>query len=208
MKLPKAKSILRRSRGCPVPDMAPVAGIALSLIGLLLLSADFRGPSRGIVSLEELPYVVGTLCLRDAPQVFIGLDTEGRYSFAASESNLQAATIAEVSRRHKIVFSNSQLAKLKTLPFLATTVEQLPAILSTSAPATLAPAATQPGYLLTEAQVAEFAKTAKLIAPSVVSGPVYFSLLINAAAGASKVMSLLALFRAQGINQFILQTRK
>jgi hypothetical protein len=208
MHLPKAKFISRQNRGCPLPDMAPVAGVALSLIGCLFLIASFRGPRKGVVALEELPYSTTIMCLRDvAHQVAIGLDNEGHLSFSTSEASLQATVIEQVSKRHKVIFTNSQLAKLKTLPFLATTVEQLPASLSLSAPATIDLTAIQLNYLLTETQLAECAKTAKLAAPSVLGSPVYFSLIINAETGTSKVMKLLALLQAQGVNRFTLQTR-
>lgn len=209
MRLPTAKSISRRNPGCPVPDMAPAAGMALALIGLFLLAANPRWPNRAVVALEALPHsgAGGPCLLFEGPSVLIGLDTKGHFSFA-TEGNLQAAVVEKVSKEHHLTLSNSQLAKLEALPFLSTTVEQLSIDLAASRPANLTIGSTQPNYLLTESQLVECATTAKHIAPSVTGGPVYFSLLIDAETGTSKVMNLLTLLRAQGINRFVLRTRE
>lgn len=189
--------------------MAPAAGMALALVGLLLLAANPRWPSHAVIALEALPHsgAGGPCLLFDGPSVLIGLDTKGHFSFA-TESNLQAAVLQEVSKKHHIVFSDFQLAKLKALPFLSTNVEKLSIDLAASGPANLTIGSTQPSYLLTESQLAECTKTAKYIAPSVTGGPVYFSLLIDAETGTSKVMHLLTLLREHGINRFILRTRQ
>lgn len=206
--LPKAKSISRQNRGCPSPDMAPVAGVALSLLGLLLLTSSFRESPKGMVAVGELPHSSTISCMPDAPQVFISLDVKGHFSFAASDSTLQAAVLKDVSKKHGITFSDSQQTKLKTLPYLATTIEQLPANLAASNYTVSNIRVTPRRCLLDKSQLAECVKTAKLVAPLVLGRPVYFSLLINAETDMPKVGGLIDLLQAQGINRFSLQTQQ
>ena len=202
--LPKAKSISRQNRGCPSPDLAPVAGVALSLLGLLLLTSSFREQRKGAVAVEELPHSSIIFCMPEAPQIFISLDVKGHLSFAASDSALQAATLEKVGKKHGIVFSDSQRAKLKTISYLATTIERIPTNLAVSNLTVPEPSGS---YLLDKVQLAECVKTAKLIAPSIIGRPIYFSLLINAKTDMSKVVALITLLQAQGINRFNLQTQ-
>jgi len=121
-----------KKTGIVLPDMAPFASLFFLVVAFYALTSRFKGTETGIVSNEQLPFT-SEWSRGKTPEyceAVTSLNAENQLSFAVDCPAIQAAIIREVALRHGIKLTSIQLNKLKTLSFLATTVENLPALLS------------------------------------------------------------------------------
>ena len=80
------------------PSMAPFASLIFVVNCFFLLTTSLETLPKGIVRLEETPYVPcsGCLYVSDHTQIYVGLTDKGRLSFAVSDPNTQRAIVQEV----------------------------------------------------------------------------------------------------------------
>lgn len=204
----KRSTTSRQTRHLPYPTIAPIAGIFLLLGCFFQLIYSPREPKNTLVSVEATPRQQRNSCFRVPPStsILVSLTADGRTSFAALDTKLQAATLQVLSKQYGVYLSATCVSRLSALPFLAAKIEQLPSILAT--PNFNTTASNQIGRYsgLTYKQLLSCVLTARELAPSCTQLPVTISLVVNAHTDASKVMHLLHMFQNQGINRFYLAT--
>lgn len=200
----RSKASFRQFRYLPYPDLTPLAGVFLALTYFLLLTCSSPEHKRGLVSLQETPYVIGNVCfnVHTTTETIISLAADGRVSFAVSDTALQAAVFRQVAKKHGVVFTSAQSNDLGTLPYLATAIDQLPIMSIHSLIAYQTQLLAQQRVALNSLQLAECAATTKLLAPLLTDYPTSFFLAISAEADISKVMKLIGTLQDQGINHF------
>lgn len=200
-----------RHQGALTLDMASFASLIFLIVCFFPLTGRLRGSESGLVADDRLP-VQSALCWRTPEQcAVISLNQANQLSFSVPNTypatELQTAAIKQVALQHEIIFTASQLAKLRTIPFLATTVRQLPRFLDLTAIqrhesirlGTIDP--------LSEAQLAECVTAAKKLSMTLERRNLFFMLNIDADTEASKVMRLIGLLQTTGINRFELATQ-
>jgi hypothetical protein len=136
--------------------------------------------------------------------IVVGLEANGRTSFATFKAELQTATLKSVGRQYGIGFSSASSPCLEKLPFLAVNIEQLPGLLlkQDSGIAALNLDGSSPG--LTDEQLLSCVQAARKIALASTRRPAALFLLIDTSTNASKVTRLLHLLQNQGISHFYL----
>ncbi|MBJ6145640.1 hypothetical protein [Hymenobacter sp. BT559] len=137
-------------------------------------------------------------------ETVISLAADGRVSFATNNSTLQAAILEKIGTAHGITFTALQAGELGNLPYLSTSIGELPGILTSSAITHQALLSAQQNASLSSSQLTECVANAKAIAPILTGYPTSFFLAINAETNASKVMNLISMLRNQGVNHFYL----
>ena len=195
-----------RNRRILLPNMAPFAGVIFLTVCFYAITTRFKTPALGNVAIEELPHRNGSSCvhLPENSESVIGLDTAGHYSFYVDGPLFQTATIQKVAATYGIVFSASQLSTLSQIEYLDADIRELPAILE------------RPAYQrrfrfagkqipLGEEQLLACVITSRSVIQSLIHKPCYVALLINSETTASKVMHLIDVLQARGINRFILK---
>lgn len=213
MVFPKPRIDRNRQQGLLMPDMAPFASLIFLAVCFYPLTGSLRGSESGLVAVDRLPGN-SAVCWRmpESCCAVIGLNQANQLSFSVPYNyptkSIQTAAIRQIALQHKIVFTASQMAKLQTLPFLATTVQQLPQFLDLTAIqrheslrlGTIGP--------LNEAQLAECLTAAKKLSMTLERRNLQFTLNIDVDTEASKVMHLVDLLQTTGINRFNLATQK
>lgn len=200
----RSKGIFRHSAHCAYPDLTPIAGVLVALACLLLLTCYPPESRRGLVLLKETPRVIGNVCfsVHTTSETIISLATDGHVSLAITDSTLQAAILEKVGKAHGITFTVLQAGALENLPYLSTSIDDLPGLLTSSATTHQALLSAQQKSVLSYSQLAECVAYTKMLAPVLTDYPTSFLLAINAETDASKVMHLISMLQDQGINHF------
>jgi hypothetical protein len=199
----RSRTNFYQSSRAPYFALAPLASGFFALSCLLLLIYFPSERRLGLTLLEETPYYC-PVCFNvsNASSLVVGLEVSGRTSFAASNIELQTATLKSVGRQYGVGFSPISSNCLEKLPFLAIKLEQLPGLLlqPDSGTAALNLDGSHPG--LTDEQLVSCVQAARQIAPVCTQRPATIFLLIDTRTDASKVMRLLHMLQKQGINHF------
>lgn len=193
--------------------MAPFASLVFLVVCFYPLTGNFRGPESGLVAIDRLPG--NSAVCRHTPDLdycaIIGLNKANQLSFSVPsnypDKEIQTAAIKQIALQHKIVFTASQLAKLRTIPFLAIPVQQLPHFLNLTAVQRHESIRLETIDPLSEAQLAECVTAAKKLTMTLERRNLYFMLNIDVDTEASKVMHLIDLLQTAGINRFDLATQ-
>jgi biopolymer transport protein ExbD len=208
----QARILASRTRlwSAEVPLMLPFASLVLLLAGLFLLVYYVPQPAGGLVRTEQRPFNIVMYCSPpDNPHdAVISLTRQNRLSFSLTNSQkLQAAAINQVAARHGVKLTSSQRAALETLPFLATDVRQLPAVLAL-------PAAKRDQLIysgayntLSKTQLNECITAAKEVVAKATYTRVYVGLNIDTDTKAAQVMSLIHSLQDVDVNRFNLLTK-
>ncbi len=200
---------LNCSRSISVPDVAPFAGLLFLLIFPFILSGEMRWPATGVVTDEQLPSSHTECCSdRGAFGTVIGLNFAGQLSFAMPESpsEWQSIVVARVAAHYGITFTAAQVAALKELPYLATSIQALPQMLALTASERKQRLQAGSFSVLTPAQFSECLTEARQLLKEN-NLPYYIGIKINADASMRQVFSLTDLLQSQGINRFLLITQ-
>ncbi|MGI4885213.1 MAG: hypothetical protein ACRYFR_09670 [Janthinobacterium lividum] len=210
MVLSQLKPDRNRRQGLSTLDMAPFASLIFLIVCFYPLTGSWRGPGSGLVAVDRLPGNSAVCWSTPDFCAVIGLNQANQLSFSVPYSikDIQTETIKQVALQHKIIFTASQLAKLRTIPFLATTVQRHPQFLDLTAIqrhesirlGTISP--------LNETQFAECVTTAKKVSMTLERRNLHLMLNIDADTEAAKVMHLINLLQTAGINRFELSTQK
>lgn len=200
------KGIFRHSAHCSYPDLTTIAGVLVALACLLLLTCYPPESRRGLVLLKETPRVIGNVCfsVHTTSETIISLAADGHVSFAITDNTLQAAILEKIGKAHGITFSALQAGALENLPYLSTSINELPGLLITSATTHQALLSAHQKSVLSYSQLVECVAYTKMLAPVLTAYPTSFLLAINAETDASKVMHLISMLQGQGINHFSL----
>ncbi|MFD1466830.1 hypothetical protein ACFQ48_01235 [Hymenobacter caeli] len=205
------KSSRNRYQGLSMPDMAPFASLIFIIVCFYPLTGRLKGPESGLVADDRLPGNSAVCWHTPEHNAVVSLNQANELSFSGpntySNTETQTAAIKQVASQHKIVFTASQLAELRTIPFLATTVQQLPQFLDLAA--VQRHEAIRLGDIgpLSEAQLIECVTAAKKLSITLERKNLYFTLNIDVDTKASNVMHLISLLQTAGINRFDLATQ-
>lgn len=190
--------------------MAPFAGLLFLLLCVCLSSGRLRKPEVGVVTTEQVPSFGGFQCGPPNYAAVISLNLKNQLSFSVPEIDrephhgleIQVKAIQQVAARRGIEFTPSQLATLRTLPFLALDIAQLPRFLSLSAVERSKLLNSQKLNPLTKEQLIECITAAKTSAISSVGIPLHLALKVDAEVKSPQIMHLIDLLQANGTNRF------
>lgn len=187
--------------------MGPIASLVFLLVGFYMLAGHFKWPDESVVTEGDMAYSTPEYgChLYDCCGAVIGLGANNQRSFSTS-SAVQAATIQAVAQRHGVTFTPSQIASLKDLPFLATNVENLPALLSLTEFERSKRIRNQAITPLSEQQLMECIATAKTETNTRWRKPLYMFLQIDANTKMGQFERLTDMLQTLGNNRFNLMT--
>ena len=136
MKSRKSRIGSEPRQGFSLPDMAPFAGLFFLLVYFYMLTSHAKGPVMGIVADSELPKNKGNTCTKgiwpgEHNGFVISLDKAGHFSVAilGHDALTQYAILKHFAFRRGITFTVAEEGALKTLPYLATSVQSLPKLL-------------------------------------------------------------------------------
>jgi biopolymer transport protein ExbD len=201
----RSKITFRHSAYSSQNNLTPIAGVLLALASLLLLTYYPPEHRRGLVPIGETPRVIGNVCfsVHTTSETIISLAADGQVSFAVTDSTLQAAVLGQVGKVHGVTFTTLQAGTLGNLPYLSTSIDELPGLLTSSSAIThQALLSAQQKATLDYSQLVECVGYTKVLAPVLTGYPTSFFLAINAETDASKVMHLISMLQDQGINRF------
>ena len=197
-----------RNRNCGIslPDMAPFAGVVFLVVCFYMVAGRFKVADEGLVNLEQLPASQISACLHDNTNTIISLTADKKLSFSVTSRTIQLAAIQQVAAKHGISFTDAQVVALKTIPFLATDVENLPVFLSLPDDKRTTTIESRKLGPLSWQQLAECIVAAKASAKEE-HHSIYSSLNVHSEASMASVEQLTDLLQAIGINRFSLLTQ-
>ncbi|QKG56852.1 hypothetical protein GKZ68_09580 [Hymenobacter sp. BRD128] len=170
-----------------------------------MLAGTLKEPAKGLVALEETPYITGYACLF-APEhnyIYISLTTSGYFSFSVSEPALQQAVLEQVSKKFGVHFP----AALQSKAFVAVRPELLPSLSATS-PSVPTRQQINTSVTLTQAQLLDCIEAARALSPRLTHMPSAVYLSINTQTKASLVMRLVKQLQHRKLNQLYLLTHR
>ncbi|GAB3572037.1 hypothetical protein [Hymenobacter daeguensis] len=128
----QAKHALGKSRRSEIslPIMPAYAGCLLILVLFFLFRYGTQMTEMGLVPNSHLPITQTIQCGPEPIYAVISIDRNNNLSFELPSNEIQTAAIQNVVAKHGIAFRTSESTELKSLPFLAVAVEQLPQLLS------------------------------------------------------------------------------
>ena len=196
-----------RKQVLSLPDMAPFASVVFLMVCFYMLTGHFKTPEEGIVSNEDLP-LLRIACWRTPvnSEAVICLNSKNQFSFSSSPA-IQTDAIQKVALQHGIQLTPPQLARLKALPFLATTVENLPELLSLQDYQYRRAMELSKRKPLSEQQLIECMIAAKASAKELTHKPIYTCLKIGSEVKMLHAERLFDLLQAHDIHRFLLKTR-
>ena len=199
----------KNKRGLSLPDMAPFAGLIFLIVVFYALSSSFKRTEFGIVSNDQLPFseIRNRGKIPENCTAITSLDTENQLSFAVDCPAIQSVAIQQVALQHGVNLTFSQKAELKTLPFLATAVENLPELLSLHGYQYRQVIELNSRAPLNEQQLAECLAAAKSCTKTLLHTPIYFAFKISPEVRMAHVIQLFDLHQSLGINRFTLLTQ-
>ena len=188
--------------------MAPFAGLFFLVVAFYALSSRFKGTEVGIVSNDQLPFT-SEWSRGKTPEyceAVTSVNTENQLSFAVDCPAIQTVAIQKVALHHGIKLTPSQLDRLKTLSFLATTVENLPALLSLQDYQYRQAIELERRNPLSEKQLAECLSAAKA-SRTLPHMPIHFAFKISPEVKMGQVGHLFDVFQSLGISRYSLYTQ-
>ena len=195
--------------------MAPFASMVFLIVCFYLVMGNFRQPDSGIVPLEQLPQSFWNCChhYSDGHQAVISINLENHFSFAVNqEHKFQSSIINYVAAKHRITLTAKQLSVLEKLPFIASSIEELPMILDAPSWQLDKLIQKENSYSLPFAQLTEYIEATKTLTKRKEKteyswGRTYYALNIDGNVNASQVLRLTDLLQADGINSYYLLTQ-
>lgn len=210
MNSPQTRPLFGRNNksGLSLPTMSIYASCLLLLALFFVYKYGSQVAEMGLVADANLPKTHTIECGPEVIYSVISIDRNDNLSFGlGSQNEIQTAAIKNVAAHHGITFTPYQLAELKSLPFLAVDVKQLPQLLSLPYNRRIQASTFATFGRLTEGQLEECIIASRDVARRRFQRPIVISLRVDAEAKTGKMMRIIDALQSNHISRFEYQNQ-